>query len=110
MAAGALSRRRDRSAHRGRGPEPELSGAGRDPHAYEPGDIHGKTAANRALRTAGARRKVEAAAIASAETTHHITLQDSATYQRTDARLYRGTVANCGNERGADFQSRSDGY
>src|ERR1700686_2518732 len=109
MAAGALSSGRDSGAYRGRSSEPELPGAGRDPDAYEPGDIHGKTFANRALRAAGTRRKVEVAAIAPTETTHHITMQDGAAYQGTDPRLYRRTVANCG-KRGADFQPRSDGY
>src|ERR1700676_3084057 len=110
MVAGTLPRRRDGGAYRGRGPEPELPGAERDPDAYEPGDVHGKTFANRAIGPARTRRKVEAAAIAPAETAHHIALQDGTANQGTDPRLYRRKVAHCGNERGADFQPRSDGY
>src|ERR1700674_5687301 len=98
MAAGALPCRGDGGTHRGRGSEPELPGAGRNPDAYKSRDFHGKTFANRAFWAAGTRRKIEAAAIAPAETTHHLTLQDRSPYQGTDPRLYRRTLANCGDE------------
>src|SRR5262249_49717029 len=59
MAAGALSRGRNRGFDRGRSAKPVARGLGRNTATDQPGDFHGKAAANRADRSARARRKAQ---------------------------------------------------
>src|SRR5437870_15441 len=55
----------------------DVSGPGRDPTSYKPGDVDGKAAADCVVRTPATGRKIKTSRIAAIAPTHHLALQDA---------------------------------